>query len=158
MKERNAYRVKLDVIINAPLVVLPTGTAGDNSTDIFVINLGQLNASNKFIMASDYSNEIDKSQLISSSGQPAVMEKLSVKVTSIKFYKYVMIFSVIAILQRYHRVKSFESIENMSDKRVLVKLLECSAELTRSLSPWCKPLPLTDISVLLDTIYVSPFI
>ena len=56
------------------------------------------------------------------------------------------------------RVKSFESIENMSEKKVLIKLLECSAEVTRNLSPWCKTLPLVDVSLLLDTIYVSPLI
>ena len=77
------------MIISAPLVVVPAGTAS-SSTDIFVINLGQLTTSNKFIMGSDYSNEIDQSQLISSTGQPAIMDKLSVKVTSIKFYKYVI--------------------------------------------------------------------
>ena len=58
-------------------------------------------------------------------------------------------------LHRYCRVKSFESIEQVSEKKVLMKLLECSAEVTRNLSPWCKALPLIDVSVLLDTIYVS---
>ena len=52
-------------------------------------------------------------------------------------------------------MKSFESIEKMSEKKVLIKLLECSAKVTRNLSPWCKALPLVDISLLLDTIYVS---
>ena len=43
----------------------------------------------------------------------------------------------------------------MSEKKVLMKLMKFSAEVTRNLSPWCKPLPLVDVSVLLDTIYVS---
>ena len=58
-------------------------------------------------------------------------------------------------LHRYCRVKSFDSIEQMSEKKVLIKLLQCSAEVTRNLSPWCKALPLIDVSVQLDTIYVS---
>lgn len=86
MRERNTSRVRLDVTINTPLIVVPAGTPSD-STDIFVINLGQLKADNKFIMASEYSNEIDASQLVSSTGQPAVMDKLSIKITSIKFHK-----------------------------------------------------------------------
>ena len=52
-------------------------------------------------------------------------------------------------------MKSFKSIENMSEKKVLMKLMEFSAEVIRNLSPWCKPLPLIDVSILLDTIYVS---
>ena len=87
MKERNTSRVKLNIIINAPLVVVPAGTTGDDSADIFVINLGQLEAKNTFIMGTDYNNEIDASDLVSSTGQPAIMDKLSVKVTSIKFHK-----------------------------------------------------------------------
>lgn len=43
----------------------------------------------------------------------------------------------------------------MSEKMVLMKLMECSAEVTRNLSPWCRVLPLVDVSLLLDTIYVS---
>lgn len=78
--------MKLDIIINAPLIVVPAGTASD-STDIFVINLGRLKVKNKFIMGSEYGNEVDASQLVSSTGQPAVMDKLYVKVTSIKFHK-----------------------------------------------------------------------
>ena len=62
------------------------------------------------------------------------------------------------ILYHCFRVKSFESLENMEEKKVVIKLLECSAEVTRNLSPWCKALPLVDVSLLLDTIYVSPFI
>lgn len=72
--------------LNAPLVVLPASGANDSS-DIFIINLGQLRANNKFMMGSEYSDEIDASQLISSTNQPAIMDKLSLKVTSIKIYK-----------------------------------------------------------------------
>ena len=86
MKERNTSRVKLDMIINAPIIVIPASTTND-SADIFVINLGQLEANNQFITGSQYNNEVDVSQLVSSTGQPAIMDKLSLKVTSIYFHK-----------------------------------------------------------------------
>ena len=72
--------------LNAPLIIVPASAANDIN-DIFVINLGQLKANNKFIMGSEYSNKIDAAQLISPTNQPAVMDKLSLKVTSINIYK-----------------------------------------------------------------------
>ena len=86
MRERNTSRVKLDMIINAPIIVIPSSTANDSS-DILVINLGRLEATNQFITGSQYSSEVNVSELVSSTDQPAIMDKLSLKVTSIKFHK-----------------------------------------------------------------------
>ena len=78
--------MKLNININAPIIVIPA-SANNEMADIFVINLGQLEANNKFITASQYSKDVDVSELVSSTGQPAIMDKLSLKVTSIYFHK-----------------------------------------------------------------------
>ncbi|XP_065918579.1 intermembrane lipid transfer protein VPS13C-like isoform X2 [Dysidea avara] len=138
IRERNTSRIRLNLTLNAPLIVVPTSTTNDSS-EIMVVNLGQLVVRNQFIMGSDYDKETDPSQLVSSTGEPAIMDKLSLSVTSIKA----------------HKLKSIDSIKTKLEKAaILVKLTECATQVTRSLSPWCKPLPLVDVSVHLDTIFV----
>jgi len=66
--------------------VVPTSTTS-NSSDILVVNLGQLVIHNQFIMGSDYDKDITPSQLVSSTGEPAIMDKLSLTVTSVKAHK-----------------------------------------------------------------------
>ena len=86
IRERNTSRIRLNLTLNAPLIVVPTSTTNDSS-EIMVVNLGQLVVRNQFIMGSDYDKETDPSQLVSSTGEPAIMDKLSLSVTSIKAYK-----------------------------------------------------------------------
>ena len=73
-------------MLNAPLIVVPASTT-DDSSDILVVNLGQLIAHNQFVVGSDYDKETDPSQFVSTAGEPAIMDKLFLSVTCIKAYR-----------------------------------------------------------------------
>ena len=101
LKERSSFRVKLNIVICAPLLIIPyTPTTSPLSTlsltplphRAFVANLGQLVMRNVFKFASDVAaaegKEMDRSSFLSPSGLPAVVDCLTVTISSVQLGRY----------------------------------------------------------------------
>lgn len=107
LKERSSSRVKLNVIIRAPLLVVPytpppslsppppsssPSPSVSQPQRAFVANLGELTVRNVFKLARDVSAEavveqgekVDPSLFLSSSGAPAVVDSMSVTISSVQ--------------------------------------------------------------------------
>ena len=109
LRERSSSRVKLNVIIGAPLLVVPytpplslspppsssspPPPALPSHQRAFVANLGELTIRNVFRLASDVAAEKtageqgekrDQSRFLSSSGCPAVVDSMTVTISSVQ--------------------------------------------------------------------------
>ena len=103
LKERSSSRMKLNVIIRAPLLIVPytpTSTLSPLSPPslpsshpqrAFVANLGELSVKNVFKFARDVSAESvrqggqpDPSAFLSPSGLPAVVDCMTVTISSVQ--------------------------------------------------------------------------
>lgn len=87
MKEQSSSRVKLDVIIHAPVVVLPLSTPTQCA---LVANLGSLTVTNVFCLAADVERERHGSVsnpdgFLSPKRQPAIVDKMTITLAKIQF-------------------------------------------------------------------------
>ena len=110
LKERSFSRMKLDVVIRAPLLVVPYSPAPSLSLPLspqsspsapptqraFVANLGELAVRNVFRFASDVVAEElgrgavgEQSQFLSPSGLPAVVDCMTVTISSVQLHRYI---------------------------------------------------------------------
>ena len=80
--------MKLDIAVQAPLVVLPLSATNQSA---LVANLGSLVVTNKFLEASEVVKETrspspsDSSGFCSPTGQRAIVDKMNIVLTSIQF-------------------------------------------------------------------------
>lgn len=86
LKEQRSARVKLDVTVHAPLMVLPLSVSSQSA---LVANLGSLTVTNEFLDAYAVIKETDHSSrsergFISPTGQKAIVDKMSITLTSIQ--------------------------------------------------------------------------
>ena len=93
LKEQSSSRVKLNVTIHAPMVVLPlsmTSPTTPTQSAAFVANLGSLTVTNKFYLAADVVRERHGSVsnpdgFLSPTRQPAIVDKMAITLTEIQF-------------------------------------------------------------------------
>ena len=87
LKEQSSSRVKLNVTIHAPMVVLPLSTPTQSA---LVANLGSLTVTNVFCLAADIVRERHGSVsnldgFLSPTRQPAIVDKMTITLTEIQF-------------------------------------------------------------------------
>lgn len=118
LKERSSSRVKLDIIIRAPLLIIPYTPSPSPSLSppfspppttlplpqrAFVANLGELCVKNVFKLASGVVTKTGKdgvgreemysSQFLSSTGVPAVVDCMTVTISSVQLGRYMHMYS-----------------------------------------------------------------
>ena len=84
LKEQSSSRVRLNVTIHAPLVLLPLSASSQSA---LVANLGSLTVTNKFLEAckvAEVSSASKPSGFVLPTGQKAIVDKMSILVTSIQ--------------------------------------------------------------------------
>ena len=87
MKEQSSSRVKLDVTVHAPVVVLPLSATSQRA---FIANLGSLAVSNEFCYASEvvrarHGSVANPDGFLSPKRQPAIVDKMTISLTEIQF-------------------------------------------------------------------------
>ena len=81
-EEKNGSKIGLKISISAPLVVLPLTST---SSSAFVADLGQMEVTNTFLLAEKVQHPSEK--FISSGGVPAIVDDMTVDITSVLLYK-----------------------------------------------------------------------
>jgi vacuolar protein sorting-associated protein 13A/C len=167
LRERSSSRVKLNVIIGAPLLVVPytpplslSPPPSSSSSSppppalpprqrAFVANLGELTIRNVFRLASDVAAEKiageqgekgDQSRFLSSSGCPAVVDCMTVTISSVQLSR------VMDVEKASSELKVTKSDEIEADGHMMLKPLQFNGKITRLLSGWCTALPAVSVS------------
>ena len=92
MKEQSSSRIRLDVIVHAPLVILPLLATGQSA---LIANLGSLTVKNTFLEASQVVAAMrgispsDEGGFLSPTGERAIVDKMTISLTSIQFGRYI---------------------------------------------------------------------
>ena len=89
LKEQRSSRVRLKVTIHAPLVLLPLSASSQSA---LVANLGSLTVTNKFLEASEVAGSSSASKpsgFVSPTGQKAIVDKMTIRLTSIQLGRWV---------------------------------------------------------------------
>lgn len=101
LKEKSSSRVKLNVVVRAPLLIIPYTVSALSSTSsppslvpspqrAFVANLGELLVKNVFKLASEVmpvtakKGESDQSLFLSPLGHPAIVDCMTVTISSVQ--------------------------------------------------------------------------
>ena len=84
-EEKNGSKIGLKISIRAPLVVLPLTST---SSSAFVADLGQMEVTNTFLLAEKVAvGQYPSEKFISSGGVPAIVDDMTVDITSVQLYK-----------------------------------------------------------------------
>lgn len=104
LKERSSSRVKLNVVVRAPLLIIPYTVSALSPTSplssptstterAFMANLGELVVKNEFKLASEVmpgkEEERDQSLFLSPLGHPAIMDYMTVTISSVQLQRSV---------------------------------------------------------------------
>lgn len=107
LKEQSSSRVRLNVTIHAPVVVLPLSASSQSA---LVANLGSLTVKNKFLLASEVVKETgspppNSDGFLSPKGVPAIVDKMSIILDSIQLGRFVKLCLII-LLNASHSLQS----------------------------------------------------
>ena len=81
-EEKDGSKIGLKISISAPLVVLPLTST---SSSAFVADLGQMEVTNKFLLAEKVAGgQYPSEKFISSGGVPAIVDDMTVDITSVQ--------------------------------------------------------------------------
>ena len=84
-EEKNGSKIGLKISISAPLVVLPLTST---SSSAFVADLGQMEVTNTFLLAEKVAvGQHPSEKFISSGGVPAIVDDMTVNITSVLLFK-----------------------------------------------------------------------
>ena len=84
--EKSGSKIRLSVSISAPLVVLPLTST---SSSAFVADLGQMEVTNTFLLAEKIAvgQQLPSEKYLSSGGTPAIVDDMTVDITSVQLFK-----------------------------------------------------------------------
>ncbi|XP_064396100.1 intermembrane lipid transfer protein VPS13C-like isoform X3 [Halichondria panicea] len=136
LREQSSSRVRLDITVFAPVLVLPLSAL---SQAAFIADLGRLKVKNNFLHADSIyegTEDFDKGSLVSASGEKALLDKMEVSLSSIQL----------------GRVERLKEETKPSPGHMIVEPLEFSGVVTRSLSSWCTVVPAVDVQANLQTL------
>ena len=140
--EKSSSRIKLSVELEAPVLVLPLSAT---SHAAFILDLGELKLENAFVLASCMESNMSAKNIsfVSPSGQPAIVDQLTVSLTSIQLGR------------SENPVRDERGIfEGGVVDHVIVEPLEFNGLVNRSLSSWYVGVPRVDVKANLQAIEV----
>eukprot|EP00731_Ephydatia_muelleri_P036267 Em0227g1a len=122
-EEKNGSKIGLSVSISAPLVVLPLTST---SSSAFVADLGQMEVTNTFLLAEKVAvGQHPSEKFISSGGVPAIVDDMTVDITSVQLYK----------------INNAMMLKTEDRSHMIIKPIQFHGHVMRKLSGWCSVVP-----------------